>query len=372
MRSSSIGSACVLGVLCMASAVACGDDDEGSVEPKAGSHSGGSAGAPDGAAGDDALGGQGGAGNAAGSTNGGGSSELEAVTIRFKATMGDAAFACGQTYEGQGTAATTVVPQDLRFFVEQVRLIDADDNEVPVVLDERAPFQSKEVALLDFEDGTAACINGNAELNSTITGKVPPGNYVGIVFSTAVPEELNHADPTTLPAPLQAGGLSWGWLFGYRFIVAEVAAEPHHGGEGGAGGQGAGGAAGGEGGGHHAAGAGAGGAEPDPGHGPATPGGLFHLGSIECSNSEEPDFNAPPTTACAKPFRNEIRLGGFNPTDDVIVADVGALFSDVDLSSESLCHSFAGDACPTLFEAVGLDYATGDRIDGQTFFRVEE
>ena len=364
MRFSSIRSACVLGVVCMGAAVACADDEDASGGPKAGSHAGGSAGASDGAAGDEGLGGRGGE---AGSANGGSSSELEAVTIRFKAKIGDADFACGQTYEGQGTAGTTVVPQDLRFFVEGLRLIDANDEEVPVVLDDRAPFQSKEVALLDFEDGSAACINGNVELNSTITGKVPPGNYVGIVFSTAVPEELNHADPTTLPAPLQAGGLSWGWLFGYRFIVAELVAEPHQSGEGGAGGHGGGGAVA-EGGAHHAAGAGG----ADTGHGPSSPGGLFHLGSIECSNSGEPNFAAPPTTACAKPFRNEIRLAGFNPTDNVIVADVGALFSGVDLSSESTCHSFSGAACPIFFEAVGLDYTTGDRTDGQTFFRVEE
>jgi uncharacterized repeat protein (TIGR04052 family) len=349
----------------LGAAVACGDDDEGEGGPKAGSNAGGSAGA----GGEDAVAGLGGASSEAGFAGGGGTAEPEAVTIRFKATVGDAEFACGQVYENQGTTSTTVVPQDLRFFVEGVRLIDADDNEVPVVLDDRAPFQSREVALLDFEDGSADCINGNAELNSTITGKVPPGNYVGIVFSTAVPEALNHADPTTLPAPLQAGGLSWGWLFGYRFIVAEVKAEAHHGGEGGAGGQGAGGGhTGAQGGAHHAAGAG--GAEP--GHGPSSPGGLFHLGSIECTNSEEPDFNAPPTTACAKQFRNEIRLEGFNLTENVIVADVGALFSDLDLSSENTCHSFAGDACSPLFEAVGLDYATGDRTDGQTFFRVEE
>jgi uncharacterized repeat protein (TIGR04052 family) len=369
MRFGSVGSACVLGILCMGAAVACADDDTDGPGTEAGSHAGGSAGASDGTAGDHALGGQGGAGNDGGALNGGSSSELEAVTIRFKATLGDAAFACGQTYEDQGTRATTVVPQDLRFFVEGVRLIDTNDNEVPVALDERAPFQSKEVALLDFEDGSAACINGNADLNSTITGKVPPGNYVGIVFSTAVPEELNHADPTTLPAPLQAGGLSWGWLFGYRFIVAEVVAA-HQSRDSGAGGQGGGGAEVGDGGAHHAAGAGDAGGEP--GHGPASPGGLFHLGSVECSNSEEPEIARPPAAACAKPFRNEIRLEGFNPTNNVIVADVGALFSSVDLSRESTCHSFSGEACPLFFEAVGLDYATGDRTRGQTFFRVEE
>ena len=331
----------------------------------------GAAGAAAGAAGANSVAGQGGRGGEAGANSGGTSGELEEVTIQFKATVGDKAFACGQVYEGQGTAETTVVPHDLRFFVQQVRLIDADDNEVPLVMDDRPPFQSSEVALLDFEDGSAECANGNSVLNSTIVGKVPPGNYVGVVFSTSVPEELNHADPTTLPAPLQAGGLTWGWLFGYRFIVAEMMAPAHHGGVGGAGGQG-GEASGGGGAGFAAGGAvhQAGGA--GSGHHPSSPGGLFHLGSIECSNSEEPNFDAPPTTSCAKQFRNEIRLEGFNPSGSVIVADIGKLFSGVDLSSESTCHSFSGAACPVLFTAVGLDYETGDRTDGQTFFRVEQ
>ena len=371
MRSSSIRSACIAASFTLCAAVACGDDDDG--DPKTGGEAGESAaGAATGGGGAGALAGQGGA---AGGNAGGAPSHLEELTIRFRATVGDAEFACGEVYNHQGTTDTTVVPQDLRFFVEKVRLIDADDNEVPLVMDDRPPFQTNDVALLDFEDGTAACTNGNVELNRTITGKAPPGNYVGVVFSMAVPEDLNHSDPTTLPAPLQAGGMTWGWLFGFRFLKAELAVPQHQGEEGGAGGGGGQGHAGA---GHATAegGSGHGGGHPagseGSGHGhPESPGGVFHLGSIECTNSAEPDHNAPPATACAKQFRNEIRLDNFNPEDNVVVADVGKLFSGVDLSSDSQCHSFAGSVCPALFEAVGLDYASGDNIDGQTFFRVQ-
>ncbi len=367
MRSASLRTACVAASFTLCAAVACGDDSDG--DPKTAGEAGeSSAGASAGAAGSGSLAGQGGAGGAAGGA-------LEELAIRFRATVGDAEFACGDVYQQQGTTDATVVPQDLRFFVEKVRLIDADGNEVPLLMDDRPPSQTNDVALLDFEDGTAACANGNVELNSTITGKVPPGNYVGIVFSTAVPQDLNHSDPTTLPAPLQAGGMTWGWLFGFRFLKAEMAVPQHHGGEGGAGGSGGQGHTGAghpstEGGSGHAGGHPAGGEGSGHGH-PESPGGVFHLGSTECTNSEEPDYNAPPATACAKQFRNEIRLDSFNPRDNFIVADVGELFSGVDLSSDSQCHSFAGSVCPALFEAVGLDYATGDSIDGQTFFRVE-
>jgi hypothetical protein len=374
MRSSSTRFAGLLVSVALGVVVACGDDDEagpnpdgGAGESAAGASGGGSA----------AQAGQGGTSSEAGSTAGGAPGELEEVTIQFRAAVGEAEFACGEAYAQQGATEATVTPQDLRFFVENVRLIDADDKEVPLLMDERAPFQTSKVALLDFEDGSGACANGNPELNSTITGKVPPGNYVGVVFSTAVPEDLNHADPTTLPAPLQAGGMTWGWLFGFRFLKAEMV-PVLEGGAGGAGGSGHGGS------GHSAAGAAQGGADhaggaPHAGgadgsgheHG-ATPGGVFHLGSVECSNSEEPDLNAPPTTACEKQFRNEIRLDDFDPRSGVIVADVGALFSGVDLAADSQCHSFSGAVCPALFQAVGLDYETDERVDGQTFFRAED
>jgi hypothetical protein len=363
MPSTSLRAVGLLASFTLCAAAGCDDDDDG--HPHAGGQAGESL---SGAGGETSLAGQG--GESAGA--GGAHDELEKLTIQFRATVGDADFKCGESYEQQGTTRTTVVPQDLRFFVENVRLIDAEDNEAPLVMDDRPPFQSAAVALLDFEDGTGACANGNAELNATITGKVRPGSYVGIAFSTAVPTDLNHSDPTTLPAPLQAGGMTWGWLFGFRFIKAELVVPTHHGGEGGAGGrQGHGGQ------GHDIVegGAGQGGAPPvdghGSGHGPQSPGGVFHLGSIECENAAEPDHNAPPATACAKSFRNDIRLKSFNPHESVIVADVGALFAGVDLASDSQCHSFAGSVCPALFETVGLDYATGDIIDGQTFFRIE-
>jgi hypothetical protein len=39
--------------------------------------------------------------------------------------------------------------------VQSVRLIDAQGHEVPLAMNVRSPWQTADVALLDFEDGTA-------------------------------------------------------------------------------------------------------------------------------------------------------------------------------------------------------------------------
>jgi uncharacterized repeat protein (TIGR04052 family) len=248
--------------------------------------------------------------------------------------VGDEPFGCGNEYPFQGAASTTVTARDFRFYVSDLRLVNDDGDEVPVTVAERAPFQASGVALLDFEDGTEGCADGNAALNHVVTGTVPAGDYVGVVFSLSVPEELNHGNPATAPAPLQAGGMSWGWLMGYRFFVGELA-------------------------------------EVD-GMGI----GLFHLGSTGCDNSQgeggaggeggaAPDFSSPPTVACDNPNRPEIRIDDFDVEEDVIVADLGAAFAEVDLTTMAMCHG-TGEACPPLFSAVGLE-----TNNEQTIFRVE-
>jgi uncharacterized repeat protein (TIGR04052 family) len=269
----------------------------------------------------------------AGNTDGGAGS----VTIRFKATVGAAAFACGTTYSNQGTAGTSVRPRDFRFYVQSVRLIDAQGHEVPFAMDVRSPWQTADLALLDFEDGTADCVDGNAPMNAIITGTAPAGTYTGIVFSNGVPDALNHADPLTLPAPLQAGAMSWGWLYGFKFVKAEL------------------------------------GATGAPAADAAAGLGLVHLGSVGCDNSVDggsPDFNGPPSVACSQPNRNEIRLTGFDPTAHAIVADIGAIFAATDLSKDQQCHS-EGDACPSMFWSLGVDFATGAKLKTQTVYRFE-
>jgi uncharacterized repeat protein (TIGR04052 family) len=240
--------------------------------------------------------------------------------------VGAEPFACGTTYESVGTPGVTVEPRDLRLFVNDVRLVRSDGVEVPLALAARAPWQSEGVTLLDFENAQGACAIGDAATNAEVTGSVPAGEYTGIVFSTAVPEALNHDDPATLTAPLGAGGMAWSWLMGFRFLRAELAGVGD------------------------AAGAGA----------------LFHLGSGGCGGSP-----VAGTVSCARPNRNEVRLSGADVMQGRVVIDIGALFAGVDLTQDTQCHGSNQGACGDILHHLGLVAATGQVTSAQTVFRLE-
>jgi uncharacterized repeat protein (TIGR04052 family) len=311
-----------------------GSDDSGTAaDVKSAVDSGSSAEAAGSDGGDAGVGSEG--GDAALSSDGG----PVRVSIQFKATVGAQAFACGTTYPGQGSTGASVEPRDFRFYVHDVRLVDDHGHEVPVSLEARSPWQTPDVALLDFENGSGACAaEGNPEMNDLVTGTVPAGTYSGIVFRNGVPDALNHGDPLNAPAPLQPAAMTWGWLFGYKFVKAELAATGHPTGD-------------------------------------AAPGlGLLHLGSVGCSNPTDdagnPNFNAPPAVACTQANRNEIRLTGFHLGSSVIVADIGAIFRAVDLTQDHQCHS-EGPSCPSMFAAAGVDTTTGAALVTQSVYRVE-
>lgn len=300
----------------------------------------------------------------------------QAVTLRFKGKVGSQDLACGQSYAGQGSKASTITPRDFRFFVHDVRLISASGTEVPVQLDERLPYQSKEITLIDFADGTGRCDPSDKGTNTTVTGTVPVGNYTGVAFVEGVPETLNHADPAEHPGPLQAPGASWGWTLGFRFVMAEVVASatPSDAGATDAGG-------------HTGApiapppdaGAGHGGGDAGAGHGDADAGaahgggagglGFVHLGSTGCVGTQGSD-DAGPGVSCDKPNRPQVRFAQFNPVSSSIVADLGAVFSKADLTQGVQCHG-SGPACAPMFEALGVNIDTGAALPTQQVFRVE-
>ncbi|MDX2170158.1 MAG: MbnP family protein, partial [Deltaproteobacteria bacterium] len=95
------------------------------------------------------------------------------VAIQFKAMVGDQAFACGTAYSGIGTANSQIVPADFRFYVSNLRLVSRTGAEVPVALEQDGIWQYQNVALLDFEDGSGPCANGNTATNSVVKGTVP-------------------------------------------------------------------------------------------------------------------------------------------------------------------------------------------------------
>ncbi|HTU63686.1 MAG TPA: MbnP family copper-binding protein, partial [Polyangiales bacterium] len=179
---------------------ACGDDTESSTP--------GVRAATRDAAADASEAGKGGNGGGGGSSSDDG---RQKVTISFRAAVADRDFSCLERYDDVGSTKTGVRPVDFRFYVQDLALIDADGEEVPVELDARAPWQTKDVALIDFEDMQGSC-KGTPETNTTITGTVPAGDYHGVVFTNGVPEALNHLDQSTQPPPLDVTELYWAWL----------------------------------------------------------------------------------------------------------------------------------------------------------------
>lgn len=245
----------------------------------------------------------------------------EQVTIRFVGQVGAEPFECGRTYTGVGTSATDYTALDFRFFIHDVRLVDRAGLEVPLDMIGDGVFSDGEVALLDFETG-GLCDGGNAPTNFEVRGTVPPGDYVGVRFALGVPIARNHLDSATAPAPLNISSMFWGWMDGYKFIRVE-------------------------------------------GRTTGLPGGtLFHLGSTGCSGSA-----VMGTRVCTSPNLGSIELRDFDPTTDVIVADLAAMYAGLDLDVDGGrnpgCMSAVDDPeCAVLLPAVGVG-------GPQSLFRVE-
>lgn len=85
------------------------------------------------------------------------------VMLRFKPTVGDKAFACGESYDGIGATSSKITPSDFRLFVHNVRLIDQAGKETPVTLEQDSKWQFENLALLNFENGSGPCANGTPD-----------------------------------------------------------------------------------------------------------------------------------------------------------------------------------------------------------------
>lgn len=274
--------------------------------------------------------------------------ESQTVAINFAGQVGEAPFACGETYP-VGTTATAVTPQDFRFYISQVALVDGDGNEVPLVLRQDGKWQHQDVALIDFEDKSGACANGTTETNSQVIGAVPAGDYTGLKFTLGVPFGLNHIDSTLAPSPLNLTSMWWNWNAGYKFARADLmpvmAMSPlkQHG-------------DGNHGGGHSGMG------------NKAQPFNI-HLGSVGCQR----DASEAPV-ACQIPNRVEVVMAEFDPATDIVVADLAALLSDTDLTAQNQegtpvgCMSSPRDRdCAGILGNLGLPF-NEQPVAEQTFF----
>ncbi len=264
--------------------------------------------------------------------------ETQAMRIQFTPEVNGVPFRCGQSYTGIGSTQSTLTPKDFRLYVNQVQLVNAAGESVPMTLTQNA-WQHDDLALLDFEDKSGDCESGTVDTNFEITGTVPAGEYTGLKFELGVPFAMNHQDASKAPSPLNLTSMFWVWRFGYKFTRIDFATT-------------------------------------------GQPQGYFiHLGSTGCTGTatkdtehtmhvqheghdhgEEAESLTTAPLQCEYPNRGTIALNNFQPESDSIVVDLGAVLKDsnVDINQPETpggCMSGEDDSdCDAIMPALGVAF----------------
>lgn len=142
---------------------------------------------------------------------------------------------CGRIYEGIGKSNSSVELRDVRFFIHDIELIQANGEATPLSLKQDDEFQLRYtktdgsiggLALIDFTgtDSEFCSLRGTSSTHTTINGRAPQAEYTRVRFKIGVPEQLNHVDGSVSPAPLNAYGMQWTWTSGYRHMKIDVKA----------------------------------------------------------------------------------------------------------------------------------------------------
>jgi uncharacterized repeat protein (TIGR04052 family) len=248
------------------------------------------------------------------------------VALSFTAMVADEAFVCGDTYIDIGIGLSDWQVSDFRFFIHEAHLHDeATDTTYSIALTQDLVWQHEDVALIDMENGCGA---GTPEMNQQVVGTItlPAGvalsEHVEACFVLGVPEHLNHLDPASAPAPLNASGMLWAWKSGMKFVRVDGTGDPA-----------------------------------------GTPQAYnLHLGAQNCPGASS---TAPPDAACATPNTVEICIEDFDINHDVIAVDPGAVLvaSDVtnNYSGAPGCQSSLDDQdCIAAMPRLGLDFIFDD------------
>ncbi len=239
------------------------------------------------------------------------------VERNFSLRYGDLPISCTE-------AAAGLLLTDLRFYLYDVELTDQGGRSRTLELLPDGQWQDGKIALLDFEDGQGACINGSEQRNSSLRGKISGGPFRGITFTVGVPPDNNHRDPMTAQAPLNYTAMHWHWLSGYKFMRVGVSNESDN--------------------------------------------FWMHLGSSRCDGSINDGIE------CRSSNRVAVALGDFDPTRDRIVIDLEPLVAAVNLAdgSGSDCSSGPDElACSAAFAALGLPFGATAAAASQRVFRSE-
>lgn len=249
--------------------------------------------------------------------------------LQFRALAHGEPLRCNTVFSDIGSTSSTVELQEAKLYIYDPQLIRHDGVATPLVLEQDQRYQLDRLALLDFEDGTGACAGGDAETRTFVRGTAPDDDYVGIRFQIGVPEELNHLDAATAPAPLNQPGMWWSWKGGFKYIRLDVTTR-------------------------------------------GNPTYYLHMGATSCDGTPSGGFT------CASGNVTEVELSGFDLDESAVAFDIAKLWSDLDLDhqideqtdSVQGCMAFAGDPeCPAVFTKLGLDI-DGTSNRGQTLFTV--
>ena len=250
------------------------------------------------------------------------------VALRFAPLILGQPFACGQDFTGVGTGKSTVTPLDFRMYVHGVALVRADGTRVGLSVPDDGRWQRDGLVLLDFEDGTGACMTGSPDMNFEVRARAPAyDDYIGVEFIVGVPPVMNHLDAATAAAPLNAQGLWWSWAGGYKYLRLDVRPRTQ-------------------------------------------PEFFYHLGATTCDGSVKGGYD------CAYDNLATIFVDDFDIDRDELVIDAATILAGVDVDrvpdgkTDQLpgCMTFPNDPeCPAMLAPLGLRYESHDTAP-QTLF----
>ena len=200
-------------------------------------------------------------------------------------------------------------PGQLRFYVSNLRLIEANGAAVPVSLDE-TPAQSASdgIALVSWPGGCAP--DPAKRRDPAVSGQVAPAEYEAVEFELGVPFERNHGNPLTAPPPLNVPTMFWTWQSGHKFLRLDIGTQWS-----------------------------------------------FHLGSTGCFSASA----VRPPGHCAQPNLATIRLPAAAARNGAVVVDLEALLEGIDIATADNCVDNYGEAehCRGLLTRLGLDAGPG-------------
>ncbi|TAH27685.1 MAG: hypothetical protein EAZ07_00370 [Cytophagales bacterium] len=143
--------------------------------------------------------------------------KMGTVEIIIEPKFEDKNFKIGDTYTT--VAKEEIKINDLKFFLSNIGLVNLDASESKSYPYPGDSAQSG-VYLVNFVKPNFDAGNGGGTNSYKIQIKAKEGEYADLRFDMIVPRELNFADITKNPYPVQAkNGMYWSWNSGFKFMV---------------------------------------------------------------------------------------------------------------------------------------------------------